>query len=121
MNFGRSLFDGLSEATLQNKADNGHVSKTMLFTDLFTNWRRSPLKALFTQERNQRHRIHCRIKKRSEISPFELIDNRFARIHGRLVLRGGGRRKHILAYIVNFYCNSLFAFWCCNQLNGCCG
>ena len=47
--FYRSLFDGLVEAveaTKQTAEDNGHVPKTMVFTDLFTLRRRSPFKLL---------------------------------------------------------------------------
>ena len=43
-----------------------------------------------------------RFKKGTDISPFELIDNRFARIHGRSVLGGGGG-DIFWAYIESFW------------------
>ena len=54
-----------------------------------------------------RHRIRCTIQKRSEISPFELIENRFARIHGRTVHGGRERGKHSLS----LYCKLLIAIY----------
>ena len=56
---------------------------------------------------------HCTILKRSEISPLELIENRFVRIHGRSVHGGGGGRERV-KHILSLYCKLLiisFFFW----------
>ena len=43
------------------------------------------------------------IKKRSEFSPFELIENRFARTHGRSVHGGWEQVKHICKILIVIY------------------
>ena len=61
--------------------------------NFFVRWSKSLEKDPTARQRN---RIHCTIKKRFKISPFELIDNRFARIHGRSVYgEGGAEETHL--------------------------